>query len=106
MASPEEIREIVKAVLDEQGEREAALAKRIFDTFLIAVGIDPYQPDELISQDLRDLRATLAHSDKWRKSVNQVTKVGTTTAVTVLVTGTLGALWLGFAEKLKTIWPH
>lgn len=106
MASPEEIREIVKAVLDEQQAREEVLAKRVFDNFLIAIGIDPYQTDELISKDLRDLRATLAHSDKWRKSVNQVQKVGTATAVSVIVTGAFAALWVGFAERIKLPWGH
>jgi hypothetical protein len=106
MASPEEIREIVRAVLDEQVEREEVLAKRIFDNFLIAVGIDPYATDEQISADLKNLRQVLAHSDKWMKSVNRVQTVSLTTAVTVLVTGTLGALWLGFVEKVKLPWSH
>lgn len=104
--SEAEVRSIVRAVLAEDAEdrmrREAEMSKRILDSVLIMIGIDPYATDDQISKDLRDFRAAVAHSDKWRKSVNQVTKVGLATAVTVIVTGTLGALWLGIVDKLKT----
>lgn len=108
MVEKAELRQIIRDVLAEtaaeRAERDAALERRIFNTFLVAIGIDPYQPDEMISQDLKDLRATLASADTWRKSVNRVQKVGITTAVATLVTGLLSLIWLGFIDKVKMPW--
>jgi hypothetical protein len=49
-----------------------------------------------IEEDERkELKADFAHLRKWRKSVETVERVGWTAAVTVIITGILGALWLG-----------
>jgi DNA-binding MarR family transcriptional regulator len=54
-----------------------------------------------IEEDERkELRADFAHLRKWRRSVETVERVGWTTAVTVIVTGILGALWLGVKTLL------
>jgi hypothetical protein len=102
--SPEEIRIIVRTVLEEDAEarekREAELQKRVLDSVLIMIGIDPYADPVQVSKDIKDFRATIAHSDQWRKSVNQIKKVGLATAVTTVTAGVLGAFWLGIVEKL------
>jgi hypothetical protein len=41
------------------------------------------------------LRADLQHLRRWRKSVEQAESYTFKTVVTVIVTGLLGAVWLG-----------
>jgi hypothetical protein len=95
----EDVREIVTAVLDEQerrfqGREDAIVAKAVLAT-LDVFGVDPEDKDEV-----KEIKADFQHTRRWRKSVEKVSSVGLTTAVTVLVTGALGALWLGFKGKL------
>jgi hypothetical protein len=43
----------------------------------------------------KEIKADFQHLRRWRTSVESVQRVGVATIVTVLVTGVLGALWLG-----------
>jgi hypothetical protein len=45
--------------------------------------------------DRRELRADLQHLRRWRKSVEQAESYTFKAVVTVIVTGLLGAVWLG-----------
>jgi len=49
------------------------------------------------SEDREKLRADFNHLRRWRKAVDKVGDVGLGTAVKVLVTGALGALFVGAA---------
>lgn len=63
---------------------------------LLALGIDITKPEAILEaqKDMQHLRA-------WRTSVDTIKAKGIVTAITVLVTGILGVLWLGFTEIIK-----
>jgi hypothetical protein len=46
--------------------------------------------------DRRELRADLQHLRRWRRSVEQAQSYTFKAVITVLVTGLVGAGWLGF----------
>lgn len=75
--SHEEIQEIV----------EKAVA-----TTLEKLGIEP--------GDHKEMQADFVHLRKWRKSVEQAQSFTFKTVLGVIVTGVLGALWLGFQTML------
>lgn len=87
-----EIRNIVKQVLVEERQHQAnnqdAVVLKTISTILTSFGIEEY--------DRKEIRADFMHLRKWRKSVERFETVGWTTAVSVIVAGVLGALWLGF----------
>src|SRR5438105_1001803 len=88
---PHEIRLIIAEVLAEQHRNQAenldAVVLKTIATILTSFGIE--------EEDRRELQADFKHLRKWRKSVEQVERAGWGAAVTVIVTGTLGALWVG-----------
>jgi hypothetical protein len=87
-----EIRNIVKQVLTQErlhhAENQDAVVLKTISAILTSFGIE--------EEDRKEIRADFIHLRKWRKSVERVETVGWTTAITVIVTGVLGALWLGF----------
>ena len=93
---PHEVRDVIRQVLDEEHERAARtvddLVLKTVSTILTSFGIE--------EDDRKELRADFRHLRKWRKSVEQVEMIGWKTAVTVIVTGVLGALWIGFKTLL------
>lgn len=95
-------RSLIRAILQEENEtrlkQEDAMIKRTLDAVLVMLGIDPKDDD--LSGELKELRADFAHNRRWRKSVERVEKVGTAAAVSTLVAGVLGALWLGVAASV------
>ncbi|MGQ0686419.1 hypothetical protein [Bradyrhizobium sp.] len=54
----------------------------------------------LEEEDRRELRADLQHLRRWRKSVEQAQSYTFKAAITVIVTGLVGAVWLGFKALL------
>lgn len=47
------------------------------------------------SSDHKEMQADFAHLRRWRKSVEQAQGYTFKTVITVIVTGLLGAIWLG-----------
>lgn len=94
--TPEEIREIVSAVLEEESKRRGAAVDEVVlkavATILTSFGI---QDDDRI-----ELRADFIHLRKWRKSVDQATGLTFKVIVTAIVGGLVGALWLGIKTML------
>jgi uncharacterized FAD-dependent dehydrogenase len=87
----EEIRAIVVETLAEQrrlghDDLEAVILKTIA-TMLTSFGIE--------TDDRRELRADFEHLRRWRKSVEQVQSYTFKAVITVIVTGLVGAVWLG-----------
>ena len=68
----------------------AAADKAVEKTFLL-LGVNLSDTDEI-----KALKADLHHLRAWRESVNTVKNKAIGTAVTVIVTGALGYLWLVF----------
>jgi len=84
-----------KAVLElteaEVEQIASRAAKEAVNDLLLKMGVDVSKPDALI-----EMQADFAHTRKWRKSVETVQRQGLLTAVGVLVTGGLGALYMAF----------
>lgn len=86
-----EIRAIVSELLAEQqrlhlSSIDGAIQKAIVST-LTAFGIE--------EEDRRELRADLQHLRRWRRSVEQAQNYTFKAAITIIVSGLAGAVWLG-----------
>ena len=87
----DEIRAIVAETLAEQqrlrhGDLDTVVLKTIA-TILTTFGIE--------EEDRREQRADFQHLRRWRKSVEQVQSYTFKAVITVIVTGLVGAVWLG-----------
>lgn len=86
-----EIQAIVRATLDAEHERNTQrvddLVIKAISTILTSFGIE--------DDDRKEVRLDFQHLRRWRKSVELVESVGWGAAITVIVSGLLGALWLG-----------
>jgi hypothetical protein len=69
------------------------MEEAVHDAF-VKMGIDMSKPIEM-QKDFQHLR-------EWRMSVQSVKDRGLFAVVTVLVTGTLGAIWLGLQQIMRT----
>ena len=87
----DDIRAIVLQTLAEQQALHRddidAIALKAVATTLTSFGID--------EDDRRELRADLQHLRRWRKSVEQAQSYTFKAAITVIVAGLVGAIWLG-----------
>jgi hypothetical protein len=91
-----DIRSIVVETLAEQqrlhqDDIEAAVLKTVA-TILSSFGIE--------DEDRRELRADLQHLRRWRRSVEQAQSYTFKAVITVIVTGFVGAVWLGIKATL------
>lgn len=50
--------------------------------------------------DRRELKADLQHLRRWRKSVEQAQSYTFKAVITIIVTGFVGAIWLGIKAML------
>src|SRR2546423_10239253 len=87
----EEIRAVVAETLAEQQrlrhEDIDAVVLRTISTILTSFGIE--------EQDRNELRADFQHLRRWRRSVEQAQSYTFKAVITVIVTGLVGAVWLG-----------
>jgi hypothetical protein len=87
----EDIRAVVLETLAEQQrlhrDEGDTIALKAVATTLMSFGFD--------DDDRRELRADLQHLRRWRKSVEQVQSYTFKAVITVVVTGFIGAIWLG-----------
>jgi len=94
--TPEEIREIVATVLEEESKRRGAAMDEVVlkavATILTSFGIE--------EDDRKELQADFIHLRKWRKSVEQAQTLTFKVIVTAIVSGLVGAVWLGFKATL------
>jgi hypothetical protein len=91
----DDVRTIVAETIAEQkriqdDEIDAIVLKTIA-TVLTSFGIN--------EDDRRELRDDLSYLRRWRKSVEQAKNYTFRAVITVIVTGALGAMWLG----IKTV---
>jgi hypothetical protein len=87
----QDIRRVVSEVLAEQRrlphhEADDDVLKTIA-TILTSFGIE--------EEDRRELRADFQHLRRWRKSVEQAQSYTFKAAITIIVAGLVGAVWLG-----------
>lgn len=90
------IRTIVAETLAEQQrihhDEIDAIVSRTIVTILTSFGID--------EGDRREIRADFEHLRRWRKSVEQAQSYTFKAVITVIVTGFVGAIWLGVKVML------
>ena len=94
--SEDDIRAVVTETLCEQQRRHRddieAVVDRAITAVLASFGID--------EDDRRELRADFQHLRRWRKSVEQAQGFTFKAAISVIVAGFLGAIWLGIKATL------
>jgi single-stranded DNA-binding protein len=87
----EDIRTVVAETLAEQQRLQHsdidAVVLRTIATSLTSFGIE--------EEDRRELRVDFQHLRRWRKSVEQAQSYTFKAAITIIVTGLVGAVWLG-----------
>ena len=92
----ENIRAIVAETLAEQHRLHRddidAVVSRTIASILTSFGIE--------EGDRRELRADFQHLRRWRKSVEQAQSYTFKAVITVIVTGVVGAVWLGIKVML------
>src|ERR1700735_4404988 len=92
----EEIRTVVVETLAEQQRSHRndldAIVLRTIATILTSFGIE--------EEDRRELRADFQHLRRWRKSVEQAQSYTFKAVITIIVTGFVGAVWLGVKVML------
>lgn len=92
----DEIRKIVGAVLEEEAKRRGAAVDEVVlkavATILTSFGIE--------EEDRVELRADFIHLRKWRKSVEQAQTLTFKVVITAIVTGFVGAVWLGLKATI------
>jgi hypothetical protein len=69
-----------------------AVVLKAMATILTSFGIE--------EQDRRELRADFQHLRRWRKSVEQAQSYTFKAVITIIVTGVVGAVWLGVKAML------
>jgi hypothetical protein len=92
----EDIRTIVAETLAEQQRLYHndidAVVMRTIATILTSFGIE--------EEDRKELRADFQHLRRWRKSAEQAQSYTFKAVITVIVTGLVGAVWLGIKAAL------
>jgi hypothetical protein len=94
--TPDEIKGVVQEVLAEQkllhpNDIDEVVLKTIA-TILTSFGIE--------EEDRKEIRADFVHLRKWRKSVEQAQSYTFKAVITVIATGFVGAVWMGFKSML------
>jgi len=86
---------VVEAVAEQQRLRQEdidAVVLKAVATTLTSFGIE--------EDDRRELRADFQHLRRWRRSVEQAQSYTFKAVITVIVTGFVGAVWLGIKATL------
>ena len=95
-AEDQDIKAIVAELLAEERRLHYsdidAIVLRAMTIILTSFGIE--------EEDRRELRADFEHLRRWRKSVEQVQSYTFKAVITVIVTGFVGAVWLGVKAML------
>ena len=92
----DEIKGVIHDVLAEQkmlhkDDIDDVVLKTIA-TILTSFGIE--------DEDRKEIKADFAHLRRWRKSVEQAQTFTFKAIVTVIISGVIGAFWLGFKAML------
>ena len=95
--SEDTIRDVVAETLREQQRTHHSDIETVVDravaTVLASFGIE--------EDDRRELRADFQHLRRWRKSVEQAQGFTFKAAISIIVAGFLGAVWLGIKVMLS-----
>jgi hypothetical protein len=75
----------------EEGDIKRVVSEAVKETMLL-LGVQIDDPTEV--------QKDFAHLRKWRVSVESATSTGMLTVLGVLITGALGALWMGLLSMI------
>lgn len=92
----DEIRAIVAETLAEQQR----LQHQSIDEIVLKAVASTLTSFGIEEEDRRELRADFQHLRRWRKSVEQAQSYTFKAVITVVVTGLVGAAWLGIKIML------
>jgi hypothetical protein len=94
--TPDDIRSVVAETLAEhhrlQRDEIDAVVLRGIATILTSFGIE--------EEDRKEQRADFQHLRRWRKSVEQAQSYTFKAVITIIVSGLIGAVWLGVKTVL------
>jgi len=94
--TPDEVQAVVRATLEEEAVRRGAALDEVVlkavATILTSFGIE--------EDDRKELQLDFIHLRKLRHSVEQAQSLTFKAVLTVIVTGALGAMWLGIKAML------
>ena len=93
--TPEEIKAVVKEAWDEQ--RLAALPADDVVLQTVATILKSFGIEE---EERLELKADFSHLRRWRKATEQASSYTFKAVITVIATGFLGMVWLGFKAML------
>lgn len=92
----EEVAQVVRQVLAAEREshqvQQDDVVLRTIATILTSFGIE--------EEDRKELKADFIHLRKWRKSVEQAQSLTFKVIITTIISGFLGAVWLGVKALL------
>lgn len=96
MMTADEVKAVVQEVLAEQKLLQPTdiddVVLKTIATILTSFGIE--------EEDRKEIRADFVHLRKWRKSVEQAQSYTFKAVITVIATGFVGAVWMGFKTML------
>jgi len=85
---------------DDAGVVAAAVADRDIDAVVLRAIVTILTSFGIEEVDRRELRADFQHLRRWRKSVEQAQSYTFKAVITVIVSGLVGAVWLGVKAML------
>ena len=88
----ESIREVVAHEMEAQRKSIESTVKNAVAEALESYGFE--------TSDKKETQADFRHLRRWRKSVERIEAVGWSVAIGTIVSGVLGALWLGIKTAL------
>lgn len=96
MAQDDDIRAIVAETLAEQHR----LQQESIDTIVLKAVASVLASFGIEDDERKEVRADFQHLRRWRKSVEQAQSYTFKAVITVIVTGLVGAVWLGVKVML------
>jgi hypothetical protein len=90
----------VRAIVVETLAEQQRLHRDDIDAIILKTTVTILNSFGIEEDDRRELRADFQHLRRWRKSVEQAQSYTFKAAITVIVTGFVGAVWLGIKIML------
>lgn len=92
--------EVVRAIVVETPSKQQRLRHDDIDAVVLKTVATTLASFGIEEEDRRELRADLQHLRRWRRNVEQAQSYTFKAVITVIVTGFVGAVWLGIKAML------
>jgi hypothetical protein len=90
----------IRAVITETLAEQQRLHHEDIDVVVLKAIVAILTSFGIEDEDRREVRADLQHLRRWRKSVEQAQSYTVKAVITIIVTGFVGAMWLGIKALL------